>query len=69
MVTIGGVPTEKTMKRDPWQVRRMEWIAFSAALTAEAYYELLAEFETRQGAHPLADAKSPIDWRQGKPLF
>ena len=69
IVLIAGEPTEKAAKSNPWLVRKMDWVAWSTAITEKEYLELLEDHTSRPTSHPLADAHSPVDWRQGKPIF
>ena len=69
MVLMGGEPTQAAAAADPWTVRRMEWVAFSPAITEAEYLELLTAYRAATGDHPFADATAPVDWRQGKPIY
>ena len=66
LVLIAGEPTSPAAMTDPWEVPKMNWVAFSKAITEAEYHAMLTERQKLADDHPLADPTKPTDWRNGR---
>lgn len=60
---IRGKPTAKTLHADPWQVPRMDTVAWSKRITQAEYDRLMNDHDE------ITDPAAPIDWRNFNPTF